>query len=763
MRKKRYNTGGGIDPYSMIAAQATQMIGDYSSAFNYKPQLGPEKSQKDYNREIIQKGLTQGVLGAIPAIIRMNKDKNTVVSGGPGTYQQGGPIKGSNTRIDTSKRVLRQPIVPAVPIIQTMPQIDFLNPFPLDPMANVIRSVGEPGSSKSKSKNRFREKAMGGPVDPPSKEKPLQFLGRSINYSTDPIQNVEDERYYDHMSNRFIDVPELSGEAGRGKMSFGMKNFRDFNTVYDPYQDKLLIRNKWSGTYQIAEGVNDDKVNDRYEQVAKIKAAYRDKYKSRSATNIRNGYAMGGQMGDQQLSNSSFQVKDNPNVTDGKTYPEYNARLDHNEVVDADAKFVFSDDLKLGDKSFASLAKPLYKSVGKLENRKDPISMATKQQLDKQINDLAMTQEQLATMLGLRDDESTGYATGGPLPWEGFGVKEFQKWAASKGYVDPATGKPLSADGKWGPATENAFKAIGQPFAQELGLTNIGGEYKRTSPLRINNNPQGMSIASDNQFLDVDVNRPTWMPPTGIQNKPVYIDTPEGQVDISQLDGVNVPRRAETARDRATRIGFNPLPTPEPQTGTLTTPTATTPDPNFLDSLMNGFTAGDIMQGVEVGSKFFNIGEGAETEGQLMNTSPITKTGYDVNPALYQNQRNFQNTVNSIGTASPNTRRAVINNLYANKLNADNQIMTNYQNMNNEATINYENRISQQRQGNIASAFRTNDLNAANRGLYDQAQQNAFTSVGNFGEALNRRKVNRDILGILRNRYPDVYKNVMGE
>lgn len=671
MRKQRKHcaTGGNLDPYSMLAAQGTQLAGDYMSALNYKPQLGAEKSQKDYAQEIIMKGIQGGGIYAIPSIIRMYKDKNTIVSGSPGQYQQGGPIQ-TSTRTNVNRRpIYVDGISHANQNIMNIPSPQPL-PNPLDQLGifNTPRPqsqvpypimINEVGSSKSKAKDRFREKATGGRLD---------------------------------------------------------------------------------------EDANPNDADDK------------------------------------QLSNNSFQVKGNPNETDGNSYPELNANLDHNEVVDSKAKFVFSDDLKMpgSKRSFAQEAKPLYSKVGKLETRFDPISNATKEQLNKQINNLAMTQEQLATSLGLRNNQSQNaanggvlinyrmrqspplveapqyYATGGPLPWEGFGVKEFQQWANQQGYIDPTTKKPITVDNSWGPTTQAAFSQLGNTFASQLGLTNQGGTYKRNSPLLINNNAQGLSVPTgENQYQSLDANRPNWMAPAAPQNKPIYIDTPEGPVDISELEGRQPV--AEAIKDRARRIGITT--TLEPQTGSLDTPSQTA---SLGKDYTQGFTPGDILQGIEVGSKFFNIAQGAEKERQLVNTTPISRTGYDVQSPLYQNQRNYQNSVNGIGSASAPQRRALANQLLATKLNADNQVMSQYQNMNNEATVNYENRVSNQRQQNIASAFRTNDLNAANRGAYDQAQQNAFTSLGNYGEAINNRKMSLAALQLLKSRYPDVYASVMG-
>ena len=630
MKKRKYAGGGqmpmGGDPYAMAAQYVTQIAGDYQSAFNYTPQVGAEKSQKDYNKEIAMSIATKGIIGAVPAILRMNKDKNTIVSGSPGTYQQGGPIQ---VRPTTNRGSRPNTYVPnlgnPIPQVAPNPLENILVPGlipnqPINPLL-ALSTGNMGGTSKSKSKDRFRERANGGSLE-----------------------------------------------------------------------------------------------------------------------------------NDTQLSNSSFQVKDNPNVTDGKHYPEFNANLDHNEVVDSNAKFVFSDDLKLGKHSFADMAKPLYKRVGELESRKDPISTATTEQLNKQIQTLAMTQEELATALGLRDNQGMNRAKGGPLPWVDFNVAEFQQW-----YNAMPGGDKISADGKWGPKTEAAYKASAYDYMKVKGkniVDSIGGMS---------------SVSPDgNSYVNIDPVNGKLLPssigdPVNIPNKPIYIDTPDGPVDISGLESRD-PRQ-ETMRDRERRVmlpdGTQYNPSVDPMSADRTM-NMNVPSSSLPNDAMPQFNIGDIMQGIEVGSKFFNIGQGAEKERQLLNTTPVTRTGYDVQPVLQQNQRNYQNAVNSIGTSSANTRRALGNSMYANKLNADNQVLTNYQNMNNEATVNYENRLSQQRQGNIASAFRTNDMNAANRGQYDQAQQNAFTSLGNFGQAMNRRKMSTDMLKLLKAQYPEVYNNVMG-
>lgn len=120
---------------------------------------------------------------------------------------------------------------------------------------------------------------------------------------------------------------------------------------------------------------------------------------------------------DKQLSNSAFQVKGNPNVTDGNSYPELNANLDHNEVVKNN--FVFSNKLKMPNGiSFAEAARKLEISTGKAEknlksNPDDPFARATVAHNEKRSNALATQQETLATAKGLRGP-SRNFANGGP-------------------------------------------------------------------------------------------------------------------------------------------------------------------------------------------------------------------------------------------------------------------------------------------------------------------------------------------------------------
>lgn len=171
-------------------------------------------------------------------------------------------------------------------------------------------------------------------------------------------------------------------------------------------------------------------------------------------------------------------------------------------------------------------------------------------------------------------------------------------------------------------------------------------------------------------------------------------------------------------------------------------------------------TVGDIFQGVEVGSKFLQLLGGPEVEKPYLDRTQITKQAFDPRQAMYQNQANFQAQSNNLQTSSAPLRRALQNSLYAKKLDADSQVLTQYQQLNNQATTQYQDRLSNRQRYNNQQMNYTDDINARNRGQFMNVTQNAFTSLGNFGEALNTKRQNYDALNILRVMYPDVYGRI---
>lgn len=332
-------------------------------------------------------------------------------SGGKLKYQQGGPItntKARRTRYVDGMTNADQTVYNSTAALPN--NFDFL-PVALPQLINQIpypniTTEMSGGSSKSKSKNKFREMATGGPTDP--------FWPFPAPY---PVNNES--------------ISVNSKESSRWEP--GLKQLEQYKTGVKEIAaqlDKALLGNETKEQYQerirrvpVAPKNGDGAVERFFQDLSKRFGTFNppaDKYANGGA--LRNVSL--GQMGDQQLSSQSFQVKGNPNITDGNSYPELNANLDHNEVVKMEEKqapFVFSNKLKMPNgKSFAEAARKLEVSTGKSEkvlksNPNDPFARATIAHNENRSNILAQAQEELATAKGLRDTRTMNAATGGSL------------------------------------------------------------------------------------------------------------------------------------------------------------------------------------------------------------------------------------------------------------------------------------------------------------------------------------------------------------
>lgn len=195
-----------------------------------------------------------------------------------------------------------------------------------------------------------------------------------------------------------------------------------------------------------------------------------------------------------------------------------------------------------------------------------------------------------------------------------------------------------------------------------------------------------------------------------------------------------------------------------------TTPGASGPSTTTgSDMYKTPWTAGDSLKMIELFGKGIDAFGNAEVERPQMDTSQISKEVYDPRAALHRNNRNYQNFINSTTSGSLNTRRALGANALSSKLNTDNQTLSQYNQMNQAANTAYESRLQGRRQFNIGQMNRASEINAANRGAQDAVTQNFLTSVGQFGEDLNRKRYSSDLVNLLQLQYPDVYKNVYNQ
>lgn len=415
--------------------------------------------------------------------------------------------------------------------------------------------------------------------------------------------------------------------------------------------------------------------------------------------------------GDIDLNSQEFMVKGNPTTTDGNSYNYKGTpiKLDNNEVVNTLQDFVYSDSIinPLTKNSFAKDAASISKKIGNAEKLVKSFNSAeaknTMKYMKLQNEDLKTAQETIAASSGMRDNTPTmGYDLGGYL------------------------GKSI------GMATKNLFGLTPEQVAEQgLGLVDKANTLYNTQT-----NTLGTPFLKQTGISLGDVMQ---------KGKFNYVNQ---TIPNTQLPIYSVNRQVDPMR------GLKPL--TNVNAPTITPSTSRSP----LAGMPSNFTAGDAMQALEVASKFRGTAKPAQMDTPYFDNTPINKMVYDPSVALNQNQQNYQNALAGLNTPSMNLRRAFAGSMLGNKLNADSQVLDRYQDMNNQAKVQYEQRVADQRRYNNQQNVYTDDLNARNTARRDAIIDNAYTSVGNFGQALNNRKTNMQSLALLKEIYPDVYNRI---
>lgn len=228
---------------------------------------------------------------------------------------------------------------------------------------------------------------------------------------------------------------------------------------------------------------------------------------------------------------------------------------------------------------------------------------------------------------------------------------------------------------------------------------------------------------------------------------PTGFNTPDQRAGIiSQMYAKEDP--TFFTRDRG---GIGPLSTPKPEDAAKPTKAG----------LGQKWTAGDYMNAAAVLGRFGQLIGGPEVEKPVYDTTAITRQVYDPASALYQTNRQTSGMLNRMDVPSINARTSIANNMLAQRLNQDAQTLSSYQNMNAQGLRDYETRATEQRRYNVGQTLATNQMNAQNRAAYKQAVDNAMTSLGGFGTAMNQKTQAYDTLNILKTIYPDVYRRII--
>ena len=559
-----------------------------------------------------------------------------------------------------------------------------------------------------------------------------------------------------------------------------------------------------------------------------------------------NSYATGGDM---KISDSSFVVDGNPSITDGNYYPQLNVKLDHGEVVKDN--FVYSNKLKDPNTNitFANLAKPIEKSTGKSENylRKfpnDPITNKTVGLNNKYLEFLKNQQEDLATSMGMRDQESEGMAYGGMVKGYATGSQiggpdPMYMGISNTLYFDPMSSKfkmrgvtgdymladynvmaPKSVRAQYPTAQDwirgnqgnidtfkNQYYPTTTSTTQQKGAPIVGGftppkassnlpdfipstvyTPKGPMPPKINPNWSMKELTPDEKQTiavgDLRDAQAQYQARQGYQMNP----------DEAKWNALNDPMRASIEPlNMLSRTNYRPVAGPSNDFATGkpldiyvegTSPvqvTSTTPRDNSLqayadkisknpvtstgdrggNSGLSNWTTGDYLNAATVLGRFGQLIGGPEVEKPIYDMTQISRANYDPASQLYQANRQTSAILNRADVPSINARTALANNMLGQRLNQESQIRSQYDTMNRQALLDYENRVATQRRYNIAQDLATNQMNAQNRAAYKEAIDNAMTSLGGFGTALNQKQQGTDVLNILRTMYPDVYRRIM--
>jgi cation transport regulator ChaB len=344
-----------------------------------------------------------------------------------------------------------------------------------------------------------------------------------------------------------------------------------------------------------------------------------------------------------------------------------------------------------------------------------------------------------------------GYDKGGPLP-KGLNVKDFQEWAIKNGAT-------IKADGAWGPQTE----ALYTQYKDAYGLKDHAYDYNELADLTDRMGTKESSYGNVNDNAE-RYDRQVWSQPLPASGTNIA-----NQSTLPDLSKYRIQPETEGANITMSKLGalpdlFNVDGASETPPGIVTNPIVTPEEQKKQEAAARfkalGAKSGDALQAASVVSQMFRAHQKPKLEKRYNVNAPITQESFDVTNPLQQSNRVFKNMVSGIDAGSVNTKRAVANSMYANRLSNDSNTIQQYDVMNQGARSNYEQKLAQRQAQNVQLSQYTDDLDQRNLGAYNNAKDVAWSSVNNFGKAINDKKSAYANLEMLKKIYSDVAKNI---
>lgn len=438
------------------------------------------------------------------------------------------------------------------------------------------------------------------------------------------------------------------------------------------------------------------------------------------------------------VSTNSFKVKADADKDDAllTKYKGSDIRLDNDEVVDTKNDFVFSDDLinPITKRPFSKEAEALFRKRAQYEktaySQQNETSASSIKLVDAALKQLATEQENLKTPT-YKKGGVMAYKKGGPI-----NPKLFQQLYNQRITTPFQT---LTEDGILGPKTRAAQETeLGKRLLEELSTR---------PPLRLPVNPKDFVPKFDETFPE---GTPQELADLYASDGPLHQQNAIQELALAQR------QEAIDARNRELMIESPAIDTPT----VPTTQTQDKPAASILASNPNDFSLGDALQLAPAVTAMLRLRKGAQKETPQFDRTRITKERYSPNALLTNNQASYSNALNS--ASGPLTAvRGLQNSLLANKLKADNQVLSQYDQMNQRANTNYESRLQNQQRYNNAVRTSTDDLNSRNSAAYDASIRNVSQQVANIGLGLNQKEQDAQRMNLYRATYSDVYDRIL--
>lgn len=443
------------------------------------------------------------------------------------------------------------------------------------------------------------------------------------------------------------------------------------------------------------------------------------------------GYNTGGDLS--QLSPTAYSVDGAPNKVDGNpvNIGGQQINLDHGEMLDTKNNRVFSDKYfnPLSGKKIADEAKSIERAKKSVMMKKnDNLSESTLKHLSMQSDSLFGIQEQIATMDGKRNTD-------------GSTVQQGQQYATGGNYPNPNAWMQFAQGFQTGPQNYQ----YGQPAVQPIS----------SSPYDIHNvnykSPLPNQLYSDKT---PDVYNP-------VTNKLV-----QDRMDNTQISKLPILQKNSKFYSNTTQPNVQPL-----VADAMSKDWKSKSSDTESKGLFGNMTTGDKMQlaggALSMGLKAINAFKKPQVEPYRTVDTPLTLQQLDPTNALYNSnaQYNTQRADYSNRANSINSQNALSANMYAQKLNADNQIISNYENQNKSLVGNYQDRLAQRQAMNNQSMMQTDDLNSRNTANARNMQggfYNDIAGLGNYlGEGQNQKLKMKMIMQALKTMSPDVQSNYL--